>query len=316
MIRMTNVLALAGVLAVSLTISVPDGMADEVRRIDPAGEKGLASPGDDNEVVLAIKNTRESAISIYWIDYDGDRVHYNDLEAGAEFEQITFGGHYWIVLDSDGKALGIYQTPGKDATITVTANDLPRIDPKLVKDNASPKKDGAKITLFIRNDTRDLVKLYWIDEKGDRIHYFDVRPGTVTRQGSWENNAWLVLDKDSRALGLYRCTAKNGTITVNADTLVAAKKDLVRIDPKKEKNLKSPPDEKEVVLAIRNTRETAITIYWIDYDGNRVHYYDLGAGTEFDQITFEGHYWVMVDSAGKALGIYVALDSDGNILVQ
>ena len=166
MTRMTNVLALAGVLAVSLTIGVPDGMADEVRRIDPAGEKGLASPEDDNEVVLAIKNSRNTTISLYWIDYDGGRVHYNDLEAGAEFEQITFAGHYWIVIDSDGRALGIYQTPARDATITVTANDLPRIDPRLVKDNASPKKDGAKITLFIRNDTRDLVKLYWIDDTG------------------------------------------------------------------------------------------------------------------------------------------------------
>ena len=119
MIKITMLLAVAGVLAVSLTISVPECMADEVRRIDPAKEKGLTSPEDELEVVLAIKNMRATAISTYWIDYDGNRVQYQNVKAGQEAEQITFEGHYWVIVNSDGKALGIYVALDKDGVILV-----------------------------------------------------------------------------------------------------------------------------------------------------------------------------------------------------
>ena len=117
------------------------------------------------------------------------------------------------------------------------------------------------------------------------------------------------MNQDAKALGIYRCLAKDGLITVTPD-------ELPRIDPAKEKGLESPEDSIEVVLRIRNTRKSAVSFYWIDYVGDRVYYMDIAAGREARQITFPGHYWVVVDSDGKALGIYETLDKDGVILIK
>jgi hypothetical protein len=93
--------------------------SNQVTRIDPSKEKNCKSPDDDLEVILMIENRRPSAVSLHWLDYDGDRVHYTDLEPSESVEQITFQGHFWIVLDENEKALGIYETPAKDAEITI-----------------------------------------------------------------------------------------------------------------------------------------------------------------------------------------------------
>lgn len=116
--KLTMVMALAVTLAVSL-IGVPSSMADEVERIDPSKEKDLHSPEDTERVTLTIKNTLDSGISIYWLDYHGTRVHYHDIEAGKEIDRSTFPGHYWVIVDSNDKALGIYETPNRDGVIKV-----------------------------------------------------------------------------------------------------------------------------------------------------------------------------------------------------
>ncbi|MDP6543255.1 MAG: hypothetical protein QGH60_04640 [Phycisphaerae bacterium] len=91
-----------------------------IPRIDPKKEKDLVSPDTDVAVTITVKNQTKSPVSMHWLNETaGDRVHYHDIKAGAEILQETFQGHYWIILDKGGKALGIYETPAKDAILLI-----------------------------------------------------------------------------------------------------------------------------------------------------------------------------------------------------
>jgi len=93
---------------------------NRIARISPAKEKDLVSPDTDVLVSITVINKTKSPISLHWLDETaGDRVHYKDIQAGAEVIQETFQGHYWIVLDKQDKPLGIYETPGKDGVILI-----------------------------------------------------------------------------------------------------------------------------------------------------------------------------------------------------
>ena len=118
-------------LAVSMSIALvgcgpgsttPVGKPGEnvLTRIDPKKEGTVVSLDTKVAVSLTVRNQTKSAISMHWLDEGlGDRVHYKNIKAGAEAVQATWKDHYWIILDKDGKALGIYKTSDKDAVIVI-----------------------------------------------------------------------------------------------------------------------------------------------------------------------------------------------------
>ena len=91
---------------------------------------------------------------------------------------------------------------------------------------------------------------------------------------------------------------------------------IPRIDPSKEKELKSPEDDVPVTIKIRNKRASQVQVFWIDYEGARKHYSNVAAGAEVSQATFEGHYWIILDKDKKPLGIYETPGKDAVIEVK
>jgi hypothetical protein len=89
-------------------------------RIDPKKEKGIVKEGSDVSVELTVRNQTSGEVSLYWLDENtNERVHYHDINAGEELAQGTFEGHYWIILNKDKKALGLYEVLDKDGVIVV-----------------------------------------------------------------------------------------------------------------------------------------------------------------------------------------------------
>jgi|ETNmetMinimDraft_26_1059896.scaffolds.fasta_scaffold221738_1 hypothetical protein len=121
MMDLTLVLAVAGVMVGCATVEQATKPGENVLpRIDPAKEGKLVSPDTQVGVDLTIRNTTKSAVTLEWLDEaSGGRVHYKDVPAGEEVYQGTWQGHYWIVVNKKGKALGIYETPDKDGVIIV-----------------------------------------------------------------------------------------------------------------------------------------------------------------------------------------------------
>jgi hypothetical protein len=213
MSKRAMVMTLVVTLAVSL-IGVPSSMADEVERIDPSKEKELQSPDEDTErVTLTIKNTLDSTISIYWLDYEGGREYYHDIEPGKELDRSTFPGHYWVIVDSGDKALGIYKTPDEAATITVKTDELERIDPSKEKDLNSPE-DTTRVELTIKNTLDSAISLYWLDYDGARVYYDDIEPGKELDRSTFPGHYWVIVDSKDKTLGIYETPDRDGVINV------------------------------------------------------------------------------------------------------
>ncbi len=70
-------------------------------------EAGLRSLNGDTAVdviFVASDQAETSQFKIYWIDYEGDRVLYNQLRPGQNYTQGTYLTHPWVITkrQSDG----------------------------------------------------------------------------------------------------------------------------------------------------------------------------------------------------------------------
>ncbi|NOQ65046.1 MAG: PKD domain-containing protein [Methyloprofundus sp.] len=60
-----------------------------------------------------------------------------------------------------------------------------------------------------------------------------------------------------------------------------------------------------------NQRNNSVTIYWLNYAGERVWYYNLAAQSSYYQNTFANQPWIIIDGNNNCLGIYV-VESGGS----
>ncbi|WP_158265535.1 prolyl oligopeptidase family serine peptidase [Blastopirellula marina] len=96
---------------------------------DQIGRRPYPSLDKGGEAKLVIQNNSPDTNRVFWINRDGRPQHYEDLEANDEFQQRTFVGHVWMILNQRGQALAIYEAVDGDNRLTVdgkTAWDLPR----------------------------------------------------------------------------------------------------------------------------------------------------------------------------------------------
>ncbi|MEM7044906.1 MAG: alpha/beta fold hydrolase [Pseudomonadota bacterium] len=73
---------------------------------------------------------------------------------------------------------------------------------------------------------------------------------------------------------------------------------------------RSDPSANKVSVTFRNQTSETLTLYWIDFEGQRKSYGEVDAGREKRQSTFEGHRWELETKSGKLLGRFVATAVD------
>jgi hypothetical protein len=89
------------------------------------------------------------------------------------------------------------------------------------------------------------------------------------------------------------------------------------MDLKKEKGLVSPDSKINIMITVRNKTKDAVSMFWLDEtDGQRSFYYDVAPGTERNQHSYDGHYWIIADKNDKALGLYKMPKKDCIIIVK
>ena len=59
----------------------------------------------DTSLHLVFANQTKQSVSIYWLDFKGERVWYNTLAPGESYSQQTYVTHPWVVIDADGKCV-------------------------------------------------------------------------------------------------------------------------------------------------------------------------------------------------------------------
>lgn len=90
---------------------------------------------------------------------------------------------------------------------------------------------------------------------------------------------------------------------------------IVRMPCGDESKLRSIVSEGSLQIDFANGGTQPIAMYWIDFNGGRVHYADVSPGDSYTQQTFVTHPWVAVGANGKCVGIIVPNREDTHEVV-
>jgi prepilin-type N-terminal cleavage/methylation domain-containing protein len=83
-----------------------------------------------------------------------------------------------------------------------------------------------------------------------------------------------------------------------------------------EENLRSISSTKKAELTFINQTSIPVKLYWIDFSGARVFYYDVMPSQKLKVKTFLSHPWVAADSSQVCLGIFTAQGKNSAAIIQ
>jgi hypothetical protein len=91
-----------------LTRGAPPAAMQEGCDTEPAAR----SHTSDAPATIKFDNGTYETVTLYWLDFSGQRVRYGTLGPGSALKQETYLTHPWIVTAADGQCLGIFQAAG------------------------------------------------------------------------------------------------------------------------------------------------------------------------------------------------------------
>jgi len=71
---------------------------------------------------------------------------------------------------------------------------------------APRSSNGENIEVLFENKSKTKIKIYWVGYNGEHKLYGELKPDGMRRQNSYENNTWLITDKDDNPLGYFICS--------------------------------------------------------------------------------------------------------------
>jgi prepilin-type N-terminal cleavage/methylation domain-containing protein len=83
-----------------------------------------------------------------------------------------------------------------------------------------------------------------------------------------------------------------------------------------ESTLRSKVGAKPSNLTFVNQRNASVKVYWLDYTGARMYYFDLAPNQVVKQNTYDKHHWVVTDSNQACVDIFVAKKKDTLATIQ
>ncbi|HEY9827288.1 MAG TPA: prepilin-type N-terminal cleavage/methylation domain-containing protein [Stenomitos sp.] len=84
-----------------------------------AGESQLRSKSSDTPSHLTFSNQKSTPIKLYWLDFAGARVYYQDLAPGEVTTMNSFITHPWVITDPSQVCLGIFVADTESGAITM-----------------------------------------------------------------------------------------------------------------------------------------------------------------------------------------------------
>jgi CHAT domain/VHL beta domain len=86
-------------------------------------------------------------------------------------------------------------------------------------------------------------------------------------------------------------------------------------DKRKHRSLSS---NTRTTMQVINKRSSPVKIYWINYQGENQHYFDLGAGKQRKQKTFVGHPWLITNKqeSQDCLGIFFPTSKSEQVILE
>lgn len=75
-------------------------------------ESRLRSTEGVTPVEFTLLNRSKITITLYWLDYEGKRVKYEEIAPDKQVKQPTYLTHPWVVTDPKGRCIRILTPPG------------------------------------------------------------------------------------------------------------------------------------------------------------------------------------------------------------
>src|SRR5690606_3081178 len=98
-------LQLAAIVIAALTAQALPAYAQDGRC---AAEQNLRSANSNTATSIAFFNRGSAPVSLFWINFDGNREHYGDVPPGQSLRLDTYVTHPWVVEHESGGCMGIH----------------------------------------------------------------------------------------------------------------------------------------------------------------------------------------------------------------
>jgi len=76
---------------------------------------GKVSPSSSKRASITFKNETDARLTVFWIDFQGQRKKYNYLDPGRKTTQSSFAGHLFELVNDSGKAVARFAAGEKDS---------------------------------------------------------------------------------------------------------------------------------------------------------------------------------------------------------
>lgn len=121
-------------------LDAPPNAADS--ELSPLEPREISrSPHSSQQTEILFENATPGVISLFWINFEGQKTRYFSLNPGEKRGQNTFSEHLWTAEAENGKTLGVWRAASEPARVRVSGEIPPgRSDP------APPNPQAARKT--------------------------------------------------------------------------------------------------------------------------------------------------------------------------
>jgi hypothetical protein len=89
------------------------------QNVQCADENQIRSVEGKNSTYVNFVNRGNKTVRTYWINYQGQRIFYSQLEPGESYRQQTYLTHPWVITDSRNNCLGMRMPEPLETTVLI-----------------------------------------------------------------------------------------------------------------------------------------------------------------------------------------------------
>lgn len=104
--------------------TAPKVAQNQSRQIEPpitgpnCPSSGARSPKSNTRAKVTFLNSSQSGkIAVYWVDFNGNSVHYADVQRGGTYVADSYVGHIWVALNAQGGCIATTAVPAGAPTL-------------------------------------------------------------------------------------------------------------------------------------------------------------------------------------------------------
>jgi hypothetical protein len=135
----------AVVLLAGTVVAAGRASAQTLQPLSPGFEPSVRSVNSNTPTSVEFVNLTSQTVDIYWLDFEGDRVHYASLPSRQSYIQPTYFTHPWVVTTRQGMGIAIFQ-PIVGLARAIVTDDMVRTARGSGAGNAGSQRISVELT--------------------------------------------------------------------------------------------------------------------------------------------------------------------------